>query len=450
MNTLRRILSTATVALGSALLIGCSGHEARVETALAALDRGNEAAAMAALNEELEVEREEDLPALEGDAALLLLDRGTIQLARGKHQLSARDMGAADKAIDLLDLSRDSLDDVGKYLFSDDVGPYRAPAFEKLLVNSFNMVNYLALGDLEGARVEARRLAVVQDFLKTKEEETALVGLGSLLAGFAMEKSGKNDEAILYYDEALKYAQYASLRDPLRTLTQGTSNRPGIQALLGEAGPLPPVGETREHEVFFVLGYGRVPAKEPRRIPIGLALTLTAGILSPHDHAQANALAARGLVTWVNYPVLGRSRGKYDSPDAWIGGRPVSLELAMDVEGEVRKAWEKEEPTVVASAIVRLIARAVAGEVVNAGTKAASDSGVVGLLAGLAATATLTAMDTPDTRSWSTLPARVAIARVRLPVGRHVVRTQVRGVTRDVPVDARPGGWTVISATELR
>lgn len=447
--SLRRLITAAALACTTALL-GCAGHESRVETSLAALDRGQEAQAIAALNEELEVDREDDLPALEDDAALLLLDRGTIQMARGAHRLAARDMGAADKAIDMLDLSRDGLDDVGKYLFSDDTGPYRAPAYEKLLVNSLNMVNYLALADLEGARVEARRLAVVQDYLKKKEDETALVGLGSLLAGFAFEKSGKNDEAILYYDEALKYAQYASLRDPLRTLTRGTSNRPGIQALIADAGPLPPVGETGEHEVFVVLGYGRVPAKEPKRIPIGLALTIAAVYLSPAQSAQANGLAARGLVTWVNYPTLGRSRGKYDAPDLWIDGRPVGLELAMDVEGEVRKAWEKEEGTVIAAAITRLIARAVAGELVNAGAGAASDSGVVGLLAGLATAATLTAMDTPDTRSWTTLPARVAVARVRLPAGRHVIRTQVRGAVREVPIDARPGGWSFVTATELR
>lgn len=434
----------------SSVLVGCAGHEGRMETALAALDRGQPQQAIAAIDEELEVGKETDLPALEGDAALLLLDRGTIQLSLGKHELSSRDIGAADKSIDVLDLSRDTLDDVGKYLFSDDTGPYRAPGYEKLLINSLNLMNYLAMGDLEGARVEARRLAVIQDFLKKKEDETALVGLGSLLAGFTFEKSGKNDEAIIYYDEALKYAQYRSLRDPLRTLTQGTSNRPGIQALLGDSGALPPVSETKECDVFIVVGYGRVPAKEARRIPIGLALTLTAGYISPGDAATANGLAARGLVTWINYPVLGKSRGKYDSPDVDVDNRPLDMEQTMDVEGEVRKVWEKEEPTIIASAITRMIARAVAGEVINAGTKAASNSGVVGLLAGLATTATLAVLDTPDTRSWSTLPARVSMARVRVPAGRHVVRMRVRGTVRSVTIDAQPGGWSFVTASELR
>jgi len=429
---------------------GCAGHEGRVETSLAALDRGQPAEAIAALDEELEVATETDMPALQGDAALLLLDRGTIQLSRGKHKLSARDLGVADKGIDVLDLSRDTLDDVGKYLFSDDTGPYRAPGYEKLLINSLNLMNYLAMGDLEGARVEARRLAVMQDFLKKKEDETALVGLGSLLAGFTFEKSGKNDEAIVYYDEALKYAQYRSLRDPLRTLTQGASNRPSIQALLGDSGPLPSVLETKECDVFIVVGYGRVPAKEARRIPIGLALTLTAGYISPGDAATANGLAARGLVTWINYPVLGKSRGTYDEPDVSIGARPVDMELAMDVESEVRKVWEKEEPTIIASAITRMIARAVAGEAVNLGTRAAANSGVVGLLAGLAATATLTVLDTPDTRSWTTLPARVAMARVRVPAGRQTVQMRVRGALRAVTIDAQPGGWSFVTATELR
>ena len=42
----------------------------------------------------------------------------------------------------------------------------------------------------------------------------------------------------------------------------------------------PPLADD-EGEVIFVIGYGRVPHKIPKRIPIGLALTLFAGDISP-------------------------------------------------------------------------------------------------------------------------------------------------------------------------
>jgi hypothetical protein len=83
----------------------------------------------------------------------------------------------SDKQIEVLDFSRNAAHDIGKYLFSDDVGPYKAPAYEKLMINTMNMVNYLARGDLQGARIEARRLAVMQKFLEQSENKgKSLIG----------------------------------------------------------------------------------------------------------------------------------------------------------------------------------------------------------------------------------------------------------------------------------
>ncbi len=429
----------------------CAGHESRVETALWALDRGAPAEAVAALNEEMGVQSADDLPALQGDNALLLLDRANILLAMDRYKQSARDLGAADKSIDVLDMSRNAADDLGKYLFSDDAGPYKAPAYEKLLINTINLMNYLALGDLTGARVEARRLAVMQKYLRDHEEETALLGLGSYLAGFAFEKSQKAAEALLYYDDALRHAQYPSLRDPLRVLTQGQAKTPGIAALIGDAGPLPPVSETGEAELLVAVGFGRVPQKVPERIPIGLALTLLAHDISPADHARANALAAKGLVTWINYPALARGKGGYSIPTFALDGRGQAMEEALDVEAEVREAWKKNEGTVILAAVTRTIARVVAGEVAQGATEALSESGSpLGLLVGLATTATLSAADTPDTRAWTTLPARIALARLRVPAGTHAVTLGARGRVKQAKVTLAPGGWAFVPMMVLR
>ncbi|EYF00764.1 hypothetical protein [Chondromyces apiculatus] len=430
---------------------GCAGHESRVETALYALDRGYPAQAVAALNEEMEVQRNQDLPALTGDNALLLLDRASILLGMDQYKLSARDLGVADKSIDMLDMSRSAVDDIGKYLFSDDAGPYRAPPHEKLLINTVNLMNYLAQRDLTGAKVEARRLAIMQKYLREHEHSTALTGLGSYLAGFAFEKSGTTDSALLYYDDALRYAQYPSLRDPLRRLVRGEPKSPGIRALIAGAEPLPPLTETGEAEILVVVGFGRAPRKVPNRIPIGLALTLVANDISPTDRAQASGLAAKGLVTWVNYPTLTRSRGGYTTPTFSLDGRPCPMEQALDIEAEVRAEWRKIEGTVILSALTRTITRVVAGEAVQGVTKAIDkDSGPLGLLLGLLTSATLTAADTPDTRAWTTLPARIAISRLRVPAGRHEIVLSARGVQKRTRVDLAPGGWAFVPMMALR
>src|SRR5262249_47326974 len=130
--SLRAVVAAAAFA---SAISGCAGHESRTRTALEALDRGSPDQAIQALDEELEVKRPDDLPSLAGDNALLVLDRGSVLQSMDRFKLSARDIGAADKAIDVLDMSRSAAADIGKYLFSDDTGPYKAPAYEKLLIN---------------------------------------------------------------------------------------------------------------------------------------------------------------------------------------------------------------------------------------------------------------------------------------------------------------------------
>src|SRR5262249_17203906 len=158
-----------------------------------------------------------------------------------------------------------------------------------------------------------------------------------------------------------KYAQYPSLREPLEVLTHGEKRTPGIDALV-RGQTKPSLEETNEAEIVVVIGFGRVPQKVPMRIPIGLALTIVAADISPNDRARANELAAKGLVTWINFPVLAPARGSWATPSFTLDGAPQSLEEALDVEEQFRAAWEKKKPTVVLSAITRTIARMVAGE----------------------------------------------------------------------------------------
>src|SRR5262249_29728584 len=156
--------------------------------------------------------------------------------------------------------------------------------------------------------------SVMHKYIKDSlgEKDNAILGLGGLLAGFAFEKSGNADEALRYYDEALEFGHGGGIEDAVsRLLSQGSYTSPRLKSLAGDGDPNPPPGETGEGETLFVVGYGRVPHKIPQRTPIGLALTSVAHDISPADHAQANRLAAQGLVTWVNFPTLERERGAW-------------------------------------------------------------------------------------------------------------------------------------------
>ncbi|HVU01356.1 MAG TPA: hypothetical protein VHE30_06375 [Polyangiaceae bacterium] len=461
--------SRLSLALAAAFALGCAGHAAETEGARNALDAGRPKEALRLLNERLDVASAKDAPAkISGDASLFLLDRAMVlqevasesrERAPAEYQWSSRDLELADKQIEVLDLSRGAMADIGRYLFSDDTGAYKAPTYEKLMINTMNLVSYLVRADLNGARIEARRLAVMQKFVAEHENQGAsLTGPGSYLAGFAFEKSGKPDEALRFYDEALQYGAFESLSDPVkRLLAIGSYRTPRLREVAGErkadaapdappAEPSSPPPDDESGEILVVVNFGRVPAKVAKRIPIGLALTYVSGALSPTDASRANYLAAQGLVTWVNYPELGKGRGAYETPGFALDGAWQRLEGTLAVDEEARKAWEDAKGAVIASAITRMITRVAAGEAVRRG----SGGGIVGALLSLGTQATLTAVDTPDTRSWATLPARVAIGRVRVAPGTHWVDLEARGVRKRQAVTIAPRGFAVLNLTVLR
>jgi len=335
--------------------VGCAGHSAHTAEARSALDAGDPAKALESYNRELKVKSGKDLPdKLSGKNALYILDRSMIQQQLTNFELSSRDLELADKQVEMLDLKRSTVDDIGKYMFSDDTGPYKAPPYEKLLINTMNMVNYLARHQLSGAKVEARRFSILQDYLERSEYVAPSMGApGAYLAGFIFEKAGDPNLALRYYDQALAYAEFQTLLEPVRRLTAGTTPRgehvPAFLEKFGtgeapttEAEAAPSDGSEQPAELLVVLSYGRVPAKVARRVPIGLALTIGALYLSPSVNSMAREFAAQGLVTWVNYPELEETQRKYVTPSVKVDGAYVALESALSVEAEARAAYEKQ------------------------------------------------------------------------------------------------------------
>jgi tetratricopeptide (TPR) repeat protein len=451
-RTPRKLVAALALSLAAPALVACASHSDKTQEIRSALDAGNPRAALSLLNEQLDTKSEKELPEnTGGEKALFLLDRAMVLQQLQIYKLSSRDLEVSDKQVEMLDFSHNAGHDIGKYIFSDDTGPYRAPPYEKLMINTMNMVNYLAVGDLQGARVEARRLSVMQKYFKDHDPQNSLSAPGSYLAGFTFEKSGQLDEALRYYDEALQYGDYKSLSEPIRRLLPRSSvSSPRLKKAAGivdGATPPAPANDAEQGELLVIVSYGRVPSKIARRIPIGLALTYASGALSPNDAAQANSLAAQGLVTWVNFPELGRPRGQYDLPWFRLDGKELPLEGIVAVDQEAKRAWDQNKGTVVASAITRMITRIIAGKGVQAA--AGDDHPIAGLLLGLATQATLTATDTPDTRSWEMLPARMAFWRVMLPPGMRTVQLRARGAQTEKKVTIKAGGFTVVNLTVL-
>lgn len=423
----------------------CSTYTDKNLVARQNLRRGDFAGAEAKLNELLGVESSREIPDEWGsETALTLLERATVLQAMGEYGISARDFSAAEKELEWLDIADDTSGEIGKYLFSDDSTKYKAPPTEKLLVNAFNMINYLALGDLQGARVEARRFQVMHKYLTDHFPDEPHGAFGSYLAGFVFEKSGEFDTALRHYDEVLAQLDAPSLHPAIRRIAAVAPYRTERLEEVVEGGEPEPEPEA---EILVVLKTGTVPVKEARRIPVGAALGLAANYVSGDTK-----VLEYGMFKVVSYPELVPVDSLYSGGSLVVSGQQVPLDPLTDVAEEIRREYESYKPKIVGAALTRMITRAVAGE--GARALGRQQSSGLGFLASALVEGTMVAMDRPDTRSWSTLPAQVHLARVPVEAGEHTIEIALRGRAglsrHHRTVNVEPGGFAVVDLSTLR
>jgi len=415
------------------------------------------------VNRALGVERVEDGYIHSGpDAPLLLVERATLLQALGRHALSSRDYQAADAHLEVLDLDGDEIGSVMKYVWSDSATLYKAPPYEKSLLNTLNLLNYLARGELSGARVEARRLRVMDRYLKDNESDAPLLALGSYLSAFAFEHSDRYPEAMRHYGDAAARGGVPTLPEAAGWLHA----RSGLwDDRLGDAPatqPGQPLGlPPGTGDLLVVVGTGRVPYRRPERVPFGAAVAVLSQpncrrCLTPAQRRQAARVSGQALVTWLNFPTLVRARPATSGARVTAGGDLLGGGPGLDAEALTLAAFERARPTLLLASFTRAVTRALAGAGTEAAVRSASGKkggNALGFLAGLAVQGVMTAMDTPDTRSWTSLPGRLHVFRARVPAGRLDVRVLLEGtVPEEVvrPVEVPEGGFAVVTHFTLR
>ena len=192
---------------------------------------------------------------------------------------------------------------------------------------------------------------------------------------------------------------------------------------------------------------GRVPYRIPERIPIGMAIGIAGAFVTGDTR-----VLERTALKFINYPELRPAENLYDSAVVSVEGTELYTELVTDISGHVIREYTELKPKLLGAAISRLIVRALAAEGARAAGK--QQSGALGLIAALAVEGSMVAADRPDTRSWTTLPAQVFMARETLPAGQHEVEVILSGnsgtETRVHEVTMTAGGFVVLDVTTLR
>lgn len=180
-----------------------------------------------------------------------------------------------------------------------------------------------------------------------------------------------------------------------------------------------------------------------------------------YDDAWASRVAGRGqrgavvidekveLEYWlvVAMPFLAPTPHELVGARLRVGDRVVDAELAEDVSAIARLTFEEGQGKRLIKSILRAFAK------YGLTKQADKQSEVAGFIANILAATT----ERADTRSWTLLPDRVHLARMRLPAGIHEVEVDlldIGGRTRETAtferVEVRPGELTVIPLRSYR
>lgn len=409
------------------LFVGCGGYNQTISSARNALQQGHAQRSVKKINQVLKDAPKEHLP-------LLHLERAIARHQLGDLQEASKDYQYADDALEILDYTSATAQEIASYLYSDDTAPYRPPAYEKSLINLLNLMSYLERGDVNGARVEAKRFRVYTDYFQDQVRQgnasnialEPLLALGATLGVYTALATGD-------FDQAIRWAQGNS--SLLERIEQE-------RVRLEQDEPVP------QTHLLILSSQGLIVQKRPVRLGLGTAMLYLSSHpdhgMSAEEHQRFQRTALNASVKWVNFVKLVSTRPLMVD-EGQVLGIPAGTSplVKVNLSALARFEFERNQAKMMAAAISRLLTRAIAG----AGTKEVAKRQIGplgGLLLGLAVEGTMSAADTPDTRAWSVLPEELSLYWLTLPPGQYRF-SSVALRSAQVPISLKTGEFKAIS-----
>jgi len=311
---------------------------------------------------------------------------------------------------------------------------YRPRPADRIYASTYQALNRLELGDLNGARVSMARLRFVQqsfgsgqlyvkpkkaegkyDVAKASQDERTKEGLGMIEENLAsLTADGAYDDAFSHWLQGmffLRLGQDPSDREKARkellAATQLIGSNDAFRRDLKDAES--PAGEGQGMIVYVIAETGMCPEWYQQRVDIPLFVVSSR---VPYVSVALPALRPSGL----NYNL----KLKLDTKD-------VTLPLASRPDALIAKHFEAALPAIKAQAFTSAALKATASYVINKSSEEAanrqnSGSGaVLWSLATKVGTAVYTIGTTKaDLRNWSGLPARFSVARLEAKPGQKL------------------------------
>jgi hypothetical protein len=389
----------------SLFMSGCATYGQKAGSMRDSLLAGQVGVALAAA--EAEDKDEEDV--------LACLNKGVLRRMVSDYQGSNQVLEVAKQHID--DLYGISVSEqMGAVAVNDTLRSYAGDRYEQVLLHAYMAMNYIQMGDLDAARVEILQADVKMQEWGEQPEEDPFV---RYFSGMIYEALGETDQAVVAYRQAGEI--YKSTMDKqslgmpqvlkadlLRSLaSEGLWDEyKNLKKSYGMTTFKPTKLGNGFGELIVILNNGLAPVRSSNRI-----VTASGG-----DVVDTVSIA---VPTYLNGP-----RPLYQARLV-ANGKTVSMETVENIDALARNALDEEMPAITARAIARAIIK-------HTTQKEAEDRG--GALAGFLMTVTNIATEQGDTRSWTTLPQEIQLARLVLPKGTQNVQIEMLNGA-GIPVD---------------
>ncbi len=375
---------------------------------------------------------------------LYLLDRAyVLQLAK-KYDESSRYFEQAKNTIDQL-YTKSVSNMASTWMVNDNLAPYRAEAFEQILVNVLQGLNYLARENILEALVEARdgdqKLSLLCDLYCHEKNIYSEDGFARFIFGLMYEsKNNRQDinDAVISYKKALR----AYENDFYRTASRGApqilkENLLAASQYLGQAdfqnyqknfwgAPFSPLQEKmRKAEIYIIHFNGLSPVKH--------ATTIVVPLLSGMTQMAFPQYAPRYYEIQSSEFIAVKSDGQKFSAITEVG---ADLEKIAQQSLDGRKAW------LYAKAALRPLGKYTAESHVAQRVEKRHGELAGWAIKGVSSLYNLYS-EQADVRSWQTLPAQIRIARVIVEPGQYHIRLTCFNSGRQMLEEVDLGGVVV-------
>lgn len=392
----------------------------------------------------------------ERNAVLYFMDRGMTLHMAGRYAESNRLLEKAEQRIEDLFTTRVSSESAA-FLTNDNLLPYEGEDFEKVMINLIKALNYIYMGDIENALVEARKvdhkLNLINDRYAGKQNAYKEDAFARYLAGILYEAGGyqeQNDAWISYRKSLYTFEDYTALystpipglavQDVLRL-----SDALGQNDILDEVKkefpdvkwqPDKPLKD--EGELVFITYNGRAPEKEDHFLDIPLSPEAVAIVLETSQENNQVKSTVRGIgaiqgeIIRVALPRFVPQKSEVAYADVLLipqdGGAGIDKRTVLmeDITAIAVRNLNDRITRIAAKAVARVAVKRILAVAVQ--QKVEKRNGpMAGLLAETIANAAAFATEQADKRSWRTLPDEIQLARIAAPPGTYNLQIKYVG-----------------------